>query len=48
MHTLVAAFANAAIANAALADAAGAQSAEPWLTHLGDAPGGGSGVAWLA
>ena len=33
---------------ALLADAAGAQSAEPWLTHLGDAPGGGSGVAWLA
>lgn len=33
---------------ALLADAAGAQSKEPWLQALGDAPGGGSGVAWLA
>lgn len=33
---------------ASLADAAGANSEEPWLKSLGDAPGGGSGVAWLA
>ncbi len=33
---------------ASLADAAGAQSEEPWLQALGESPGGGSGVSWLA
>ncbi len=33
---------------ASLADATGAESQEPWLQSLGESPGGGSGVAWLA